>query len=238
MDIKMYLYEDEGRRTNSTKAKKIEYKNIGFNQILIKDYSIMENVQFKSEYTDAYSLELIMEVCYNIDTYEMYKMGEVEFGGSKEYELLNKAISQKLKENNWSPMGGNDVGLFNYCCKMASKKTRLDTGYFNFEFKFDSFEEMMGFMRYYNDIKGDANILEDYYHLIFIKNRNYKNYLKTKHWNHQREKILKNAKYKCQLCSNKNKLHVHHNTYENIGNEKKEDLIVLCEACHSKFHDK
>lgn len=234
----MYIYEDEGKRMNGVKPIKTEYENIGFNQILMKDYSLMENVKFKDEYEDAYSLELIMQACYNIDTYEMYKMGEIEFGGSKEYEYLDEVFSRKLEENNWNPLDDNNVDIFNYCDEMASKETRLDTEYFNFKFEFDSFEEMMNFMRYYNDIKGDFNILEDYYHLIFIKNRDYKNYLKTKHWNHQREKILKNAKYKCQLCSNKNKLHVHHNTYENIGNEKKEDLIVLCEACHSKFHDK
>ena len=96
---------------------------------------------------------------------------------------------------------------------------------------------MISFIRYYDKIDVDYNILEDYYHVIFIKNKDYKNYLKTKHWKDKRKDVLKRAKYKCQLCSSKDILHVHHNTYENIGKEKKEDLIVLCEKCHSKFHN-
>jgi hypothetical protein len=28
----------------------------------------------------------------------------------------------------------------------------------------------------------------------------------------------------------------HHNTYENYGNERPQDLVVLCRSCHQKFH--
>lgn len=31
-------------------------------------------------------------------------------------------------------------------------------------------------------------------------------------------------------------LHVHHNTYVNYGEERLEDLIVLCRECHADFH--
>lgn len=75
----------------------------------------------------------------------------------------------------------------------------------------------------------------------FIKDykKNYKQYLETNHWQNVRENKLKESNYKCQLCSKKDiELHVHHNTYENIGNEEMNDLIVLCKDCHSKFHDK
>jgi hypothetical protein len=30
---------------------------------------------------------------------------------------------------------------------------------------------------------------------------------------------------------------VHHLTYENIGREKDEDLLAVCERCHRSFHD-
>ena len=75
---------------------------------------------------------------------------------------------------------------------------------------------------------------------IFLeKPFNYSDYLKSDHWQKMRKLALSRAKYKCQLCSTKNvKLNVHHNTYENLGNEKNEDLIVLCENCHKKFHNK
>ena len=68
--------------------------------------------------------------------------------------------------------------------------------------------------------------------------REYKNYLKTRLWNFTRKKKLEEAEYKCQLCGNKGvKLHVHHNTYEHIGDEDMNDLIALCEECHKKFHN-
>lgn len=74
---------------------------------------------------------------------------------------------------------------------------------------------------------------------VVLEYGNYSEYLKSEHWQKTRKRALSRAKYKCQLCGNKNeKLNVHHNTYENLGNEKNEDLIVLCESCHSKFHDK
>ena len=78
-------------------------------------------------------------------------------------------------------------------------------------------------------------------HGIVIKTeiKEYKDYLESETWNKTRKEKLKEAEYKCQLCSKKDiELHVHHNTYENIGNEEMNDLIVLCKDCHSKFHDK
>jgi len=71
-----------------------------------------------------------------------------------------------------------------------------------------------------------------------LRDMPYKEYLQTKHWQEIRKKALHRANYKCQLCSSKENLNVHHNTYENRGCEKEEDLIVLCQKCHGKFHDK
>ena len=66
----------------------------------------------------------------------------------------------------------------------------------------------------------------------------YKDYLKTEHWQKTRISALIKSGYKCQLCGSTHNLNVHHNTYKNRGNEKPEDLIVLCKDCHAKFHDK
>ncbi|MGL5347563.1 MAG: hypothetical protein ACRDA3_09425 [Peptostreptococcaceae bacterium] len=67
----------------------------------------------------------------------------------------------------------------------------------------------------------------------------YKDYLKTIHWDDMRKYKLKEANYKCQLCGVKEtELHVHHNNYDNLGDECPSDLIVLCKDCHSKFHNK
>lgn len=66
----------------------------------------------------------------------------------------------------------------------------------------------------------------------------YREYLQTDHWQDTRKRALRRAGYACQLCNKRGRLHVHHRTYENLGDEDRDDLIVLCEHCHAKFHDK
>lgn len=65
----------------------------------------------------------------------------------------------------------------------------------------------------------------------------YREYLKSNHWKEVREAALERADYKCQLCSNKEYLNVHHNNYKNLGHEDPNDLVVLCRNCHRKFHN-
>jgi len=39
------------------------------------------------------------------------------------------------------------------------------------------------------------------------------------------------------MCSSHDAtLDVHHKTYENYGDERPEDLVVLCRSCHQKVH--
>lgn len=64
----------------------------------------------------------------------------------------------------------------------------------------------------------------------------YADYLKTEHWQTTRDKALKRAGHKCQLCSATSNLHVHHNTYERLGGELPTDLVVLCNECHKTHH--
>lgn len=66
----------------------------------------------------------------------------------------------------------------------------------------------------------------------------YADYLRTAHWQQTRGSALRRSDYHCQLCRSQERLEVHHNTYDNLGREYPEDLIVLCHDCHAKFHDK
>lgn len=66
----------------------------------------------------------------------------------------------------------------------------------------------------------------------------YREYLKTDHWIKTRQQARDYFKGKCCLCGKTKKLHVHHKSYENRGNETMDDLILLCSDCHAKFHDK
>ena len=74
--------------------------------------------------------------------------------------------------------------------------------------------------------------------LNHLKTMPYPQYLKSEHWQDLRRRMLKRASFACQLCNSKGRLNVHHRTYERRGQEPYSDLIVLCENCHSKFHDK
>jgi hypothetical protein len=64
----------------------------------------------------------------------------------------------------------------------------------------------------------------------------YNVYLKTEHW-----KIVRKIKHvieghKCQICSGKSDLRVHHNNYKNLWCERLNDLVVLCDDCHKRHH--
>lgn len=72
---------------------------------------------------------------------------------------------------------------------------------------------------------------------------------KVKHWGYQKgfdyafssrkEAILNRDKYTCQVCGKKHtRLEVHHIIYRSQGGTNDENnLITLCEDCHSKVHD-
>lgn len=75
--------------------------------------------------------------------------------------------------------------------------------------------------------------------LNYLKMMDYVDYLKTEHWIHFKNEALKWAGLQCQLCGNDDALlHVHHKKYNNRGRETFSDVIVLCDKCHEKFHDK
>lgn len=67
----------------------------------------------------------------------------------------------------------------------------------------------------------------------------YREYLRTPEWSYQRHAALARAGHCCQLDRrHRTDLEVHHNSYERRGNEQPSDLVVLCNACHSKHHNK
>ena len=66
---------------------------------------------------------------------------------------------------------------------------------------------------------------------------NYNEYLNSNHWKNIRKIKIEESGCKCQLCGSYKNLNVHHNNYDNLFMEDMNDLIVLCESCHKKFHD-
>ena len=87
----------------------------------------------------------------------------------------------------------------------------------------------------------DAHFIKDTYPLMIniFRTMPYSEYLQTEHWLHFREQALRNAQFRCRVCNTKDAvLDVHHNNYENRGRETFNDIVVLCESCHAKFHNK
>jgi hypothetical protein len=67
----------------------------------------------------------------------------------------------------------------------------------------------------------------------------YKDYLKSNHWKNKKNQHYRKASSRrvCFVCGEADNLHVHHNTYENINNEKLQDLVTLCQKHHHELHE-
>jgi hypothetical protein len=71
-----------------------------------------------------------------------------------------------------------------------------------------------------------------------MKKADYQTYLQSEAWKIRRKWKLEQAGHRCQVCNGDGELHVHHRTYDRIGDERENDLTVLCANCHARFHDK
>jgi 5-methylcytosine-specific restriction endonuclease McrA len=62
-------------------------------------------------------------------------------------------------------------------------------------------------------------------------------YMEQEEWRVRRVQALTRAGYKCQTCSSRDTtLDVPHNGYQTYGDERPQDLVVLCRSCHQKVH--
>lgn len=64
----------------------------------------------------------------------------------------------------------------------------------------------------------------------------YTSHLKSDAWKHKRQQVLERENFMCQGCHYSKAIHVHHTTYENLGDELLFQLVALCVQCHSKLH--
>lgn len=71
-----------------------------------------------------------------------------------------------------------------------------------------------------------------------IRNMDYYYFLETPYWKAVSEKVKSRANYKCQICNSSSNLCAHHRSYANHGDEvhNLEDLICICQDCHTKYH--
>jgi hypothetical protein len=74
----------------------------------------------------------------------------------------------------------------------------------------------------------------------FIKSDSYADFLDSSYWHMIREAVIEVRGARCELCASERSIQVHHKTYEHHFQEHLhlQDLIILCDECHAKFHDK
>lgn len=63
----------------------------------------------------------------------------------------------------------------------------------------------------------------------------YYEYIQSPEWKAKRAAIIAELKC-CVRCKSKYRLQIHHLNYDNLGHEKKEDIVLLCEFCHGGIH--
>ncbi|MGL5766031.1 MAG: HNH endonuclease [Sarcina sp.] len=69
--------------------------------------------------------------------------------------------------------------------------------------------------------------------------KGYSAYLKTNHWKQLRENMIIRSNGRCEDCgTTEGEMNIHHLTYNTLGFENKEDLVVVCIHCHAKRHRK
>lgn len=65
----------------------------------------------------------------------------------------------------------------------------------------------------------------------------YKEYINSYEWNRKRVKAFYVLGKRCEVCGSSKNIHVHHNNYGSLGNEKpRADLVILCKECHKELH--
>jgi 5-methylcytosine-specific restriction endonuclease McrA len=64
----------------------------------------------------------------------------------------------------------------------------------------------------------------------------YFEYIHSPQWQARSAECIRKAGYKCKKCGSMFGLQTHHKQYANLGNEKDEDLRVLCKSCHKEIH--
>lgn len=72
----------------------------------------------------------------------------------------------------------------------------------------------------------------------YLRSLPYYKFLKTDYWKKVRSIVLERDRFLCQECFGKDRLEVHHRTYEHHGHEHEhlQDLITLCRNCHGRQH--
>lgn len=75
---------------------------------------------------------------------------------------------------------------------------------------------------------------------LSLSKQDYVKYLRTPHWRRMRTLAFYRYGKKCRRCgnygTNRNPIQVHHRSYDHLGDERIEELEVICKNCHTFHH--
>jgi hypothetical protein len=69
-----------------------------------------------------------------------------------------------------------------------------------------------------------------------VEGLKYAEYMKSKRWKVRRIMYFQKFGRKCVVCKGTRNIGLHHLSYERLGGELDEDLVVLCWGCHEEYH--
>ena len=81
------------------------------------------------------------------------------------------------------------------------------------------------------------NKVNNYKYKLSVKwKTNYYKYISSDKWTERKKLYFKTNKHQCVCCKTTNSIHLHHITYNSLGNEEDKDLAPLCKTCHDECH--
>lgn len=82
--------------------------------------------------------------------------------------------------------------------------------------------------------QGDHRVYNNYFNITMTREE-YKNYTYNSHWQQLRDELYKISNW-CAACGTTLDVDIHHMTYERIGSENINDLVLLCRPHHFATH--
>lgn len=61
-------------------------------------------------------------------------------------------------------------------------------------------------------------------------------YMQSPRWEARKARYFRAHRRRCHLCDGEHRIHLHHLSYEHLGDEPDGDLMPLCESCHELVH--